>query len=430
MLEPSLLSAAQGYLGLNPFYLEGHTLIWESILRLRAKALPCDTTSILADLRTRGELDAVGGAGYVTALANTVPTAGYLEHHCRQVKEKADLRRILDATRQIGDSVYNDPDADPLELAALARRKLDEITAGGKNEAVLLGDAGKEAAKDAEFLRAQFRDAKEWQPSPSTVLFGLPKLDHLTGGIEADMFAIVGSYASQGKTTFCLQVARAAARAHKVVLVCSLEESPARIWRRVVCAEAGVSVGQLVGREELPERQGWEKKIHDAKERIAGWQFYVRYNPQFKVRDISALARRVEGVALLIVDYCQLIHPEKAYRDNKVAELESIVQDLHALPADLGIPVLAASQMRRQGDGKYRVANNLERMLGTGAYEREGDIVLGLIPETPKGTDTGMPTAPTSVVDCAISVLKQRTGAIANIPCSWNKACYNFKEKE
>ena len=85
-------------------------------------------------------------------------------------------------------------------------------------------------------------------------------------------------------------------------------------------------------------------------------------------------ARR--GLDLLVIDYLQLLSGSKTRGDNRVQELTEITTGLKALAKELGIPILALSQLSRQVEQRDDKRPQLSDLRESGSIEQDADVVL------------------------------------------------------
>lgn len=109
------------------FYREGHRKIWACLPTLRekrgedGKPGPIDLTTLVEELRRRGQLDAASGMTYLIGLEERTPTAAYAEHYARIVLEKAHLRNLISVSSKLMQHAY-DQDMPLEDIDLLATR--------------------------------------------------------------------------------------------------------------------------------------------------------------------------------------------------------------------------------------------------------------------------------------------------------------------
>jgi replicative DNA helicase len=176
----------------HDFYRPAHETVYETIIDLYGRGEPADPVTVGAELQKRGELGRIGGAPYLHTLVSSVPTAANAGFYAEIVRERAVLRRLVEAGTRIVQMGYNgDGDADQivdraqaevfavtdrrtsedyLPLSAIMEGTLDEIEAIGSRGGVMVG-----------------------------VPTGFADLDQLTNGLHAGQMIVLAARPAIGK---------------------------------------------------------------------------------------------------------------------------------------------------------------------------------------------------------------------------------------
>lgn len=192
-IDAGAVAAAAESLTAEDFFREAHRRLFRSMVSLWERGEAIDVVTLSEHLKTSGDFAAVGGAAYLAQLLDSVPTAANLEHHARIVREKAMLRRLLEASQQIAQEVLASP--------ADAQRTLDEA------EALVLAVAGQgpregfARVKDLLWPAMERMEARAQGGGKAVtgVASGLADLDELTAGFQKGDLVLVGARPSQGK---------------------------------------------------------------------------------------------------------------------------------------------------------------------------------------------------------------------------------------
>ena len=173
-------------------YRPAHQLIHEAILDLYSRGEPADAIMVANELTRRAEITRVGGAPYLHTLISSVPTAANAGYYARIVRERAILRRLVEAgTRIVQFGYAGEADADELvdraqaEVYAVTERRasedyqsLSEIMPGALDEIEAIG-------------------------SRNGVLTGVPTgfadLDALTNGLHPSQMVVIAARPAMGK---------------------------------------------------------------------------------------------------------------------------------------------------------------------------------------------------------------------------------------
>ena len=108
MIKKEAIVEAQEILQPEDFYREAHRRVYDAMLKLAENDEAVDLVTLTEQLRKDGELEKVGGIPFITTIANIVPTAANVTYHAKIVKEKAELRRLIDAATEIAGAAYED----------------------------------------------------------------------------------------------------------------------------------------------------------------------------------------------------------------------------------------------------------------------------------------------------------------------------------
>ncbi len=322
------------------FYMESHRVIFETILELEEGGHAADLVTVTDSLRRKGELEKVGGAAYVATLANIAPTAANAEYYARIVEEKALLRNLINLATRIAGMGY-EAGEDAERLMEEAEKMLLEL--GSRRTSTIfteIKDILKDAFKQLEHL---YKSKGEITGVPS----GYADLDRLCQGFQPGDLIIVAARPSMGKTSFGLCVAyQAAVRTGKPVAVFSLEMSKEQLVQRMLCAEAKVDHHKL-RRGEMGE-DDWVKLAGQARE-MAKLPIFIDDSGMLTARQVRAKSRQIhmeKGLALIVIDYLQLMHGGRR-TENRQQEIAEISRSLKSLAKELNVPVLALAQLSR-----------------------------------------------------------------------------------
>jgi replicative DNA helicase len=354
------------------FFREAHRRLFRSMVRLWEKGEVLDFVTLSEELRNTGDFDAVGGAATLSALLDAVPTAANIEYHAKIVREKALLRRLIEAaTSIIQDTYENQGEVD--DLLDTAEQKIFQIAESNDRKGFVW---------IKEILWPTFERIEQLQANSSSVTgvpTGFHDLDELTAGFQAGDLIIVAARPSMGKTAFTLNVAQhAAIGAQKAVALFSLEMSKESLVQRVLCAEGRVDASRLrTGRlrdEEYAQLATAAGYLNTA-------PIYIDDTPAISVLEMRAKARRLKAdrpdLSLIIVDYLQLMRGGGRV-ENRQQEVSEISRGLKALAKELNVPVVALSQLSRAVESRPDKRPMMSDLRESGAIEQDADLIMFL----------------------------------------------------
>src|SRR6185312_690189 len=208
------------------FYRREHRLIFRAIGELAMAGKPCDAVTLGEWFERHGETTNIGGVAYLAELANNTPSAANIAAYADIVRDKAVLRKLIEAGTQIVGDGFNPEGRNTPEILEAAEQrvfKIAEAGARGRKQVIPVRQSVKEAVE----LLAQ-RYANRGQLNGLTT--GFKDLDDLTSGLQRQDLVIVAGRPSMGKTAFALNIAEAVAmRAKQPVLVFSMEMSASQL---------------------------------------------------------------------------------------------------------------------------------------------------------------------------------------------------------
>lgn len=368
LLDNHALNAAMENLRTEDFFLEQHRRVFQRMVELIENQQAIDLVTLSDELHRRGELEASGGAAYLASLVDGIPKVANVEHYARIVKEKALLRNLIHATHGIQQRAFEaeegaDTILDNAESSIFAVAE-DRMRVG-------LVPMKEIVQKNVDRLERIFREGK----SITGVSTGYGELDRLTSGLQPSELLILAARPSQGKTALALNLAEnMAVRAGHPVAIFSLEMSKESLLQRMLASVAEVDAHKF--RTGHLGRDDW-KRMADALGKLASAPLWIDDAGAVTVAEIGAKARRLKrekGLALLIVDYLQLISARGRF-GNRNEEVSSITRGLKALAKELQVPVLVLSQLTRAPERDER-RPQLADLRESGAIEQDADVVM------------------------------------------------------
>jgi len=352
------------------FYYPKHEIIFNAINAVFSRSEPTDVIMITDQLTREGNLAKIGGASYLHTLESSVPTAANASYYASIVADKAVLRKLVQSGMRISQMGFA-AEGDPSELLNDAQVEIFSIgRAAGAQDALMLRDAVEIAVKEMEH---QAKSAREGLDIPT----GFRELDDVTNGLHPGQLVLIAARPGLGKSTLALDFARSAALKSNVPTVFfSLEMSATEISQRLIAAETSVPLTVIRKSKEM-NNEGW-KRINSVQARIGQTPLYIDDSPNLTLSEIRAKCRRMKaqlGIKLVIIDYLQLMTSGKKV-ENRQQEVSEFSRSLKLLAKELGVPVVALSQLNRGSEQSPDKKPQLSNLRESGSLEQDADIVL------------------------------------------------------
>jgi replicative DNA helicase len=351
------------------FYAGKHELIYNAILNLFGRGEPTDVIAVTDELNKQGNLLRAGGSDYLHSLASYVPTAANAGYYAKIVGDKAILRRLIDAGTRIAQSGY-DSQGEVEDLVNQAQAEVYKVSSqSSKEDYVGLSDSLEAAIHDIEL--AQNRGG-EMTGTPT----GFTDLDSYTHGLHPGQLIIVAARPAVGKSTFALDIARNASVKHnQATIFFSLEMGRSEIAMRMLSAESSIYLQSM--RKGTISEGDWTR-LAAVRGRINDAPLYIDDSPNMSLVEIRAKCRRLAqqvDLRLVVIDYIQLMSSGKKV-ESRQQEVSEFSRALKLLAKELGLPVVALSQLNRQAEQSKDKRPELSHLRESGSLEQDADVVV------------------------------------------------------
>ncbi len=427
LLSPAdcLPECVQAFRGSNEVFHDlRHRSLFESMRSLAETGGVIDLITLSQHLRDRGQLEEVGGLAYLSQLPDTVPSAANLDYYVDIVLEKHLLRRVLEASDEIAAWVYENP-ADVGQLLDRVERHILEINQDrvgvpeNRMREIIL--------KAQETIQDLFERQGELKGIPS----GFRDLDRkYTNGFNGGEMIVVAARPSVGKTSFAMNIAEHVAVARGLpVGVFSLEMSAESLGLRLLCSRARVNLSHV--RDGFLTESDF-RRLTIASGELAKAPLFIDDTGGITILELRAKARRMKqkyGIALFIVDYLQLVHPENMRLDARHQEVAEISSGLKEMAKELNVPVIVLSQMNRDYEREPKKRKpRLSDLRESGAIEQDADFV-GLLYKTKEEdeADSAPNGQPSEGIQVNLLLAKHRNGPTGEVALTFIKGYTRFE---
>ena len=355
------------------FYSEKNNKIFSAMMSLAEEKTPIDITTVTGYLNKKNELLEIGGVEYLTEILNFVPTASNIDYYIQSVEESAILRRLINTANEIAEEGYRTDESVNEILDSSEKRILNIVKNRKSSEFRTIKDVLAKTQSDLERL-------SENKGEITGLATGWYDFDKLTTGLHPNEFIIIAARPAIGKTAFALNLATHVAMSQdKSVAVFNLEMSAEQLAMRILS-----SVGQIEGfklRTGNLMNNDW-KRINEASSQLSNTNLVIDDTPGITIGEIRAKCRRLasseKGLSLVLIDYLQLISGGKNYGANRQQEVSDISRSLKTLAMELGVPVIALSQLSRSVEAREDKRPLMSDLRESGSIEQDADIVAFL----------------------------------------------------
>ncbi|WP_407699398.1 replicative DNA helicase [Streptomyces alkaliphilus] len=385
------------------FYKPAHETIYGAITGLFTRGEPVDPITVTNALQRAGELARIGGAGYLHALIQTVPTAANAAYYAEIVHDRAMLRRLVTAGRRVTDlALAGEGDVEQIQDAAAAEINA-AILQRADTETLPIGADDQDLIDELE--------AGQRGETEAGVPTGFLDLDNLTGGLKPGQMVIVAARPALGKSTLALDFARHAAfAAGRTAVFFSLEMSRRELQMRCLSAQAKVGLHNLKTAGGM-DAAAWS--------RVAETMTDMRRAPLLlddatgaTVATLKAKCRRIQqrqGLDLVVIDYLQLLQSGRSRPESRQVEVSEMSRNIKLMAKELGVPVVVLCQLNRGPEQRVDKKPMVSDLRESGSLEQDADLVILLHRED--AYDKESPRAG----EADLIVAKHRNGPTATI---------------
>jgi replicative DNA helicase len=350
------------------FYRPAHELIYDAILDLYGRGDPADPVTVVAELTKRGDIARAGGAPYLHTLISSVPTAANAGYYARIVRDRAILRRLVEAGTKIVQLGYSE-EGDVDDAVDSAQAEVYQVTESRMSEDYIQLSQLLPAALD-EIEAISSGITKEG------IMTGFKDLDALTNGFHAGNMVVLAARPGVGKSTLGLDIARhASIKNGDTSVIFSLEMSRSEITMRMLSAEARVGLNNIRSGSLSDEEWG---RLAKRMGEISEAPLFIDDSANLSLMEIRAKARRLKqrhNLKLIVIDYLQLMTSGKKV-ENRQQEVSEFSRNLKLLAKELNVPIIAISQLNRSPEQRSDKKPMLSDLRESGSIEQDADVVI------------------------------------------------------
>ena len=418
LLMPEACDEVSLILRPDDFFDEANHCLFTHMREMHDAGGKIDVTLLVDRLKTAGHYETIGGGAYLYKISQAVPNAAHARYYAGIVREKSTLRALITASTEILRQAY-DQRQDSRQLVSAAEQQIFSIVDQRAASSV-------NSIRDILHIAMDRLDARmRGEQTQDAVDTGFTDLDRLMGGLHNSELVILAARPSMGKTAFAMNIAEyVAVELRRPTLFVSLEMSSVELADRLLCSAAQVDGhrlrnGTLANTDKL-------RLVEKAGE-ISQAPLFVDDSPSRTVSEIAAAARRIKrregGLALIAIDYLQLIEPDNP-DDSRQEQVARIARRLKGLAREMKVPVLCLAQLNRQAEDTRDHRPRLSHLRESGAIEQDADVVMFVHREEYylRGEEQKEHEGTAEII-----ISKQRNGPVGEVELRWEKKFTRFQ---
>lgn len=397
------------------FYLPAHQRLYQTIMDLQEEGKPVDQITVMTRLQDQDKLASAGGADYIVSLVDTAIGPSIVPSYVEEIKNKAQLRRLIQTSDEITNLAYTDS-SDIDTVLDQAERSIMDVTR------VRRGAEFESSREISNRVIAELNELRNHQ-GVTGIKTGFTDLDAITNGFQRGDLIILAARPAMGKSALALNFLNQVAKRNPgCVAMFSLEMPSDSLMKRLLSCESRVFADKLRSGH-LSESD--MSKLNAAASHLSEREIYIDDTSSIRVSQIFSKCRKLKSehgqLSLIVIDYLQLITGGR--QESRQQEVSDISRNLKILAKEMECPVIALSQLSRKVEERTDHEPQLSDLRESGSIEQDADIVMFLYRENYYEKDKEE-ESDTEVVD--LSLAKHRNGAIGKIHLAFEKSLSRF----
>jgi replicative DNA helicase len=389
------------------FYNKQYGILFETMAELNNAGSPVDLVTLQNKLREKDVPPEVSSLEFVRDLITAVPTSANIKYYANIVAEKSTLRKLIRLNEEIANNCYMGKDELEVILEDTEKRIFQIVQKRNTEEFTPIRTVVMNAMDKIEA-------ASKNNGYVTGIATGFTDLDYRTAGMQPSDLVLIAARPSMGKTAFVLNIAQHVAfKLNLPVAIFSLEMSKEQLINRMFSLESSVDAQKL--RTGQLNDQDWERLIESAGT-IGRSKLVIDDTPGITVSELRSKCRKLKlehGLSMIIIDYLQLMSGSGRGTDSRQQEISDISRSLKAIARELGVPVLALSQLSRAVEQRPDHRPMLSDLRESGAIEQDADVVMFIYRDDYYNHDSEKKGV------SEIIVAKQRNGPIGTVELAW-----------
>ncbi len=396
VLDSSIINEIIGVLPNETFFYDPiNKMIYKTIIDMYTHSEKIDFITLMNQISSDSTMDKIQIKNYLLEIVQIVPSIGASKNYANIIREKSQLRQILDLCSQVPNFITRGET--PEKIISKLDDKLYKIRNGkSMGHTISIQDA--------------MISSLDTTKSEKTIKTGFTLLDETIKGIKSEDLIFIAARPGMGKTSLALSISNNIAKDH-TILFFSLEMSAVQIAQKVLTMSSEIEQEKI----QISALTEFERELlTKSLDNISEYKLFLNDKSAISLSEIRAKIRSTPNVELVIIDYLQLIPPIVS-KSNRVQEISEITRTLKLMSMELGIPIICLSQLSRASEQRADHIPLLSDLRDSGSIEQDADIVLMLY--RPYYYDKSDKVDPQ---EAQIIVSKNRHGVTRNIKLKWD----------
>ncbi len=408
MLNPKAWFDVADMISQDDFYRRPHQLLWHTFASLAMEGQPVDGVTVAERLKTAGALEDAGGLAYLAELAENTPAASNVRAYARIVRDRATIRRLIEAANHIVEVARDPRGMDTSALIDYAEQQVFRI-----HDDRTRNDGPEEIVPLLEKTVRRVEQLYKTKNPITGLATGFTDLDLMTAGLHPGQLVIVAARPSMGKTSLAMNIVEHVLMQPDdpgAVLVFNMEMPADSLVLRMLSSLGRIDASRA--RVGNLRDEDWPR-LTNAVALLQDKPLLIDDTPALTPNDIRTRARRAAreaegGVKLIVVDYLQLMSSNSRH-DNRTLEISEISRSMKLLAGELECPVIALSQLNRALEQRNDKRPQMSDLRESGAIEQDADVIVFIYRDEVYNKDS------LDKGTAELIVAKQRNGPIGTV---------------
>ena len=393
--------------------------LFNAIKSLHENKIPIDVTTLRDELDKDKKLNAVG-LDYISEVVDSVINSANLDFYIKIIKDYAIRRNLIDTSNGIITASYDEENVNKL-LDNAEKNILNVVRARSVGDFVPISEILRRA-------QAKLEELAKNKLSITGIETGYPDFDKITTGFQGGEMIILAARPGMGKTALALNMAvYAAMHTKKAVAIFNLEMSADMLINRIISSVGQIDAYKL--QTGNMQEKDW-KRYNEALSQLTETNIFIEDNAGVTSQEIRAKCRRLasseQGLGLVVVDYLQLVSSGSRRVESRQVEVSEVSRSLKTMALELGVPVIALSQLSRNAEKRESNQPMLADLRESGSLEQDADMVLFINRKDyyDKAKDFNQKIVPAELI-----IAKHRKGGLGTVNLLFELNMSSFKSQ-